>query len=199
MPTSFRSALRSPVLALAFLSRTAAGQVSGDVYLDANANGRRDAGERGLPRVAVSNQHDVVATDSSGRFSLPGAGTGVVFVSVPEGYRAQLNMALDHVFFEPSGWYTEESDRLLDFFAGEGMDLYGSSYPLDGSRCLQCGRSGALVAMNGTSAMAAAHPERTAFIEAVWEMVPPEGEFRYYDGLLHLLSLLVLSGQLRVY
>lgn len=117
----------------------------------------------------------------------------------PEAYRAQLNMTLDHVFFEPSSWYTEESDRLLGFFAGEGLDLYGATYPLDGSRCLQCGRSGALVAMNGASAVAATHPERAAFIEAVWEMVPPEGEFRYYDGLLHLLSLLVLSGQLRVY
>jgi hypothetical protein len=63
-------------------------QVSGTVFADLNANGRRDPGEAGLSRVAVSNQVDVVATDSTGAFRLSGAGNGIVFVSVPEGYRA---------------------------------------------------------------------------------------------------------------
>ena len=62
--------------------------ISGSVYEDRNGNGRRDAGERGLARVAVSNQVDVVATDSSGAFTLTGRGTGIVFVSVPEGFRS---------------------------------------------------------------------------------------------------------------
>lgn len=62
--------------------------VSGIVFDDANANGKRDAGERGLGGVAVSNQADVVATDAEGRFELATAGTGVIFVSVPDGRRA---------------------------------------------------------------------------------------------------------------
>ena len=62
--------------------------VGGSVYEDRNGNGRRDAGERGLARVAVSNQVDVVATDANGVFALPGAGTGIVFVSVPDGFRS---------------------------------------------------------------------------------------------------------------
>jgi hypothetical protein len=63
--------------------------LTGIVFNDANGNGVRDAGERGLPNVVVSDQRDVVVTDANGAFSLPGADAkGVVFVSVPDGWRA---------------------------------------------------------------------------------------------------------------
>lgn len=62
-------------------------RVTGSVFADRNANARRDSGEPGIPRVVVSNQVDVVATDSVGNFTLPSRGTGVVFVSLPEGFR----------------------------------------------------------------------------------------------------------------
>lgn len=62
--------------------------VVGMVFMDANGNGRREAGERGLGGVAVSNQDAVVVSDSSGAFRLPSAGLGVVYVTVPDGYRA---------------------------------------------------------------------------------------------------------------
>ena len=62
--------------------------LTGIVFNDANGNGVRDAGERGLPNVVVSDQRDVVVTDANGAFSLPGADAkGVVFVSVPDGWR----------------------------------------------------------------------------------------------------------------
>jgi hypothetical protein len=63
------------------------GGVRGSVYVDVNHNGVRDAGEPGLANVVVSNQDAVVRTDATGAYSLPGAGLGVAFVSVPDGYR----------------------------------------------------------------------------------------------------------------
>ena len=63
-------------------------EIAGVVFDDANRNGARDTGEAGIANVAVSNQDDVVTTDARGAFRLPGAGTGVVFVSTPNGYRA---------------------------------------------------------------------------------------------------------------
>jgi 3',5'-cyclic AMP phosphodiesterase CpdA len=66
----------------------ASGQVTGTVFNDRNGNGQRDAGEPGTARVVVSNQVDAVTTDSSGTFHLRGSGTGVVFVSIPNGQRA---------------------------------------------------------------------------------------------------------------
>ena len=53
--------------------------------------------------------------------------------------------------------------------------------------------------MNGVSALPATVAARRAFVEAVWNAEPTSGEARYYDGLLHLLSLLTLSGRLRIY
>ena len=60
----------------------------GTVYHDRNANGRRDAGERGIADVAVSNQDTVVLTDASGAYRMRGTGVGIVHVSVPDGWRA---------------------------------------------------------------------------------------------------------------
>ena len=63
-------------------------EVSGVVFDDTNRNGTRDAGERGVAGVAVSNQDTVVMTDTAGAFRLPGEATGVIFVSMPNAYRA---------------------------------------------------------------------------------------------------------------
>lgn len=60
--------------------------VAGVVFDDANENGRRDAGERGLGGVVVSNQDEVVQTAADGSYTLPSAGYGVVFVSLPSGF-----------------------------------------------------------------------------------------------------------------
>jgi hypothetical protein len=62
--------------------------VAGTVFEDANGNGQRDIGERGLAGVAVSNQRDVVRTAADGSYSVPAGPYGLVFVSVPDGYAA---------------------------------------------------------------------------------------------------------------
>ena len=85
-------------LAIAFVgvafgaaSRAAGAQqtvVRGVVFSDVNGNGVRDASERGLRGVAVSNQETVVVTDSAGAFQLPMSQWGIVSVSVPSGYKS---------------------------------------------------------------------------------------------------------------
>lgn len=68
----------------------AAGQTSvhGTVFVDGNRDGIRQAGERGLAGVPVSNQDDVVVTDSAGAFELTAGPNGLIFVSEPDGYRS---------------------------------------------------------------------------------------------------------------
>jgi len=69
-------------------AQDAAGKTaSGVVYLDANQNHVRDADEKPLPDVRVSNGRDVVATDADGRYSLPVDNDTIVFVIKPRGYR----------------------------------------------------------------------------------------------------------------
>ncbi len=118
----------------------------------------------------------------------------------PEAYRAALNMTLDRIWSGGVGdaWTVGESDRLLTFFAAQGIDTYGTSYTLDGATMLSANHDPGLVAMNGASALIATVPERTAFVQAVWDLAIPTGLSRYYTGLLDLLAVLVLGGQLRV-
>jgi Calcineurin-like phosphoesterase len=71
------------------LGAAGAQQISGTVYVDANGNGRREPNERGVAGVAVSNQDTVVTTDASGAFHIPRGASGIVFLSVPDGYRAR--------------------------------------------------------------------------------------------------------------
>jgi hypothetical protein len=69
-------------------SRAQDPEIAGTVFIDANGNGVRDRGERGLAGVAVSNQDAVVATDAFGAYQLLRTANSIVFVSVPDGYRA---------------------------------------------------------------------------------------------------------------
>ena len=81
-------------LVLAFLplllpaTLAAQGTLSVTVFDDRNGNGARDAGERAIPNVVASNQRDVVTTDASGVARIERGPTGIVFVSVPNGYRS---------------------------------------------------------------------------------------------------------------
>jgi hypothetical protein len=74
--------------ALAFAFAPQQPPVSGTVFIDVNANATRDGGERGAAGVTVSNQEVVVVTDSAGAFQIPAGRSGVIFVSVPDGYRS---------------------------------------------------------------------------------------------------------------
>lgn len=58
----------------------------GVVYLDRNGNGIRDRGERGIPRVSVSNGVDVVRTNAKGRYAIALPEERILFISKPADY-----------------------------------------------------------------------------------------------------------------
>jgi oligosaccharide reducing-end xylanase len=117
----------------------------------------------------------------------------------PESYRVQLNLMLDRIWAGQSFPASSISERLLRFFASQGKDSYGRSFSLDGSQVLDLTHEPALIAANGMSAIAAdAYSDRQSFVEAVWNQPLPIGTSRYYAGLLHMLALLALGGELQV-
>lgn len=63
----------------------------GSVFHDLNRNGQLDAGEPGIPGVLVSNQKDVVATDTRGRWKLPASDDCIFFIVKPSGWMTPLN------------------------------------------------------------------------------------------------------------
>jgi oligosaccharide reducing-end xylanase len=121
----------------------------------------------------------------------------------PEGDRALINMALDSIWFgNGRSWEADEideSNRLLRFFYGQGLDGYGKIYSLDGSILSDPVHDPSLVAANGAIALISTNEHRAEFINAVWDMPLLIGAPRYYMGLISLTSMLLLSGRMQVY
>jgi hypothetical protein len=64
--------------------------INGFVFDDRNNNGIKDADEKGIKAATVSDQVNVVTTDDKGFYQLGyTSGYGILFVSVPSGYRAE--------------------------------------------------------------------------------------------------------------
>lgn len=73
----------------------------GVVYHDANQNGKRDVGERGIGGVLVSDQTQVVRTDREGRWSMPTEADEdtIYFVVKPEGWMTPVNTFMIPQFY----------------------------------------------------------------------------------------------------
>ena len=115
-----------------------------------------------------------------------------------EAYRTEINLALDQIWHGDDSWVVDEANRLIGFFAGQGLMSYGKAFALDGTE-LDPQREIALVATNGAVAGIATRSERLGFIQEVWTLETPVGGARYYAGMVDLLALLVLGGKFRVY
>lgn len=63
----------------------------GLVFADQDGDGRRGAGEPGLPDVRVSNGREIAVTDGDGRWELPVRGDCVLFVIKPRGWAPPLD------------------------------------------------------------------------------------------------------------
>lgn len=115
-----------------------------------------------------------------------------------DAFRVGANVGMDYVWFRPSDWHVEQSNRLLSFFASQGLDDYKAEYLLTGEP--QVGhRSSGLMATNAVAALAADREIGEPFVQALWDQALPTGQYRYYDGMLMMLGLLQVSGNFRIY
>lgn len=109
--------------------------------------------------------------------------------------RALLNMALDHLWFGPHQWVVEQNERRLNFFLEEGVDAYVAEYTVQGEPLVDF-NTPAHRSLVAVAAGTAPDERYNVFLERLLEEPIPTGHQRYYDGMLYMLSLLVLSGQM---
>ena len=115
-----------------------------------------------------------------------------------DAFRTAVNWSVDYAWWAADSGAILRSDRLQSFFAAQGMDRYVNQYSIAGAP-LSNGRSSGLVASNGAASLAATNSRRWEFVEALWQLEPPSGQYRYYDGLLSFLAMLHASGNFRIY
>lgn len=115
-----------------------------------------------------------------------------------DAWRSVMNWSVDWLWWKKDEKAVGRSNRLLQFFSGEGLADYGNQYTLDGKK-LESGQPAGLIACNATAALAANTANTTDFVKALWYLQVPTGRYRYYDAMLMMMALLHCSGQFKVY
>jgi len=115
-----------------------------------------------------------------------------------DSWRVIQNMAMDYY------WWSEDSElktlveREQNFFKGKGLSSYVNRYELNGT-AVGSDRSQGHIMMNAVGSLVGTGSLSQDFVKDAWAMQPPTGTYRYYDGLLHLLGLMHVSGNYRIY
>ncbi len=115
-----------------------------------------------------------------------------------DAWRTAMNWSFDWSWYEADPRQHTLSDNLHAFFTAQGPN-YGSLYTLDGVELPNSHYSPGLVTMNAVATLAVTDPGDYAFVEELWELEPPTGFYRYYDGMLYLLGLTHTAGAFKVY
>ena len=115
-----------------------------------------------------------------------------------DSWRTAMNWSVDWAWWGRDARERQLSDRLQAFFESKGISTYGNQFTLDGNQ-FGSDHSTGLVAMNAIAGLAAANPLAKQFVEALWNMPVPMGQWRYYDGMLYMLATLHCSGEFRIW
>jgi oligosaccharide reducing-end xylanase len=123
-----------------------------------------------------------------------------------DAWRTASNWSVDWSWWHESASEPVLSDRIQAFFALQGIDAYGPVYTLDGKPLGATpgltpeGHPTGLIGTNAVAGLAATDHSRAAlFTNALWNAQIPQGQSRYYDGMLYLMSLMHASGQFRIW
>lgn len=114
-----------------------------------------------------------------------------------DAWRVLSNVALDWAWWQADPWAVEQSNRILRFFATFGDDL-PNQMTLDG-KPLSEETSPGLWSMAATAALAADREIALPFVQRLWDLEPPVGHYRYYDGVIYFLGLLQVSGRFEIH
>lgn len=114
-----------------------------------------------------------------------------------DAFRVAGNIAMDYQWFGTDSWQVSQNNRLLEFFNAQKPD-YVSLYTVDGQPKANY-KSGGLIAMNAASGIGTTTPVTQRFVNELWNMPVPSGQWRYYDGMLYMFGLLHASGQYKIW
>jgi oligosaccharide reducing-end xylanase len=118
-----------------------------------------------------------------------------------DAWRTAMNWSVDWAWWAKDIREQQLSDRLQAFFETKGMTNYVNQYTLDGEPLStpSTAHSPGLVAMNAVAGLAATQPLSRKFVDELWRLPVPTGQWRYYDGLLYFMSLLHCSSEFRIW
>jgi oligosaccharide reducing-end xylanase len=115
-----------------------------------------------------------------------------------DSWRTVSNWSVDHAWWGKDERQRTLSDRLQKFLYGQNIHTFADRYTLDGQP-LSARHSPGMAATAAVGSFATTPgPVAKAFLQELWVMPVPDGEQRYFDGLLYLMSVMHLSGEFRI-
>jgi oligosaccharide reducing-end xylanase len=120
-----------------------------------------------------------------------------------DSWRVVGNIMMDWNFFGVDTWQKETFAPKYAAFMKDALEKKPDvpyKFEIDG-RILGTvsSKAGGLVAQNALLGFGLPAEDAEYFVNELWEMKIPEGEYRYYDGCLYLLALLHVSGRFHLY
>lgn len=129
-----------------------------------------------------------------------------------DSWRVPMNIAMDYLWYgKDKKWQEEYAEKFQNFLRSKGLDTYDDQFNLDGSTpdfILQAGpvkklrHSIGLVSTAATASLINNDKASLDFVHAIWnaKLEPYEDGYfdPYYDGLMHLFSLMHLSGKYQI-
>ncbi|MET0634525.1 MAG: glycosyl hydrolase family 8 [Chitinophagaceae bacterium] len=129
-----------------------------------------------------------------------------------DSWRVPMNITMDYIWFgKDRKWQEGYARRFQGFLRSKGLNKFEDQFNVDGSTpdfILQAGKvkrlrhSIGLVSTSATLSLINKDPGSHDFVKAIWnaKLEPyDDGYFDpYYDGLLYLFSLLMMSGKYQI-
>src|SRR6185295_4649255 len=84
------------------------------------------------------------------------------------------------------------------FLQSKGISSYANQWTLSGT-ALSSDHSAGMVAQAAVGSLAATNSRAWLFVDELWNLAIPTGQWRYYDGLLYMMSLLHVSGKFQIW
>ncbi|WP_299259391.1 glycosyl hydrolase family 8 [uncultured Aquimarina sp.] len=113
-----------------------------------------------------------------------------------DAWRNIMNMGFDFAWFQKNKNSIQPLiDKQINFF--KDKPGYSTLWTLDGSFSRNSDHSSGLVACNAVGALALEDSKVWPFIDEFFDTPTPSGQFRYYDGLLYMMSFMHLSGNFK--
>jgi oligosaccharide reducing-end xylanase len=125
-------------------------------------------------------------------------GEGPTFNS--DSWRVVGNIMMDHHFYGADPWQTQWAPKYAAFMkTALAMRPVPDKFELDGRvRSSNNDASKGLVAQNALVGFGLPAADGAPFVQALWDMEIPVGQYRYYDGMLYLLAMLHVSGKFKL-
>lgn len=115
-----------------------------------------------------------------------------------DSWRTASNWSVDYSWWHKDPRQVTLSDHIQAFLLSQGITTFVDRYTLEGHP-LSVRHSTGLLATTTVAGLAATPgPNEKAFVDALWNTPIPNGEQRYFDGMLYLMSLLHASGNFRI-